>query len=210
MSRQLLTAAVLAAAFAAPFAHAEEFDCRSSGGTSPYPVVLTGEHDHLRYAPDVSGLLLREFAAYAAVFDGPDDDNGDGEADLTGNPTFVAYHLIGVGPSPDGAYREPDVSIDRPQDWYRGEDLSFMWTARPGPASRTPASMTAMTVSAGFGTAGISQWPITLNGSLQRRLATHTFSGTRLRKPPNSTKALGYILRRTQPQSRTLLAMPGS
>lgn len=112
-------------------ATADKFHCRSSDRTSPYPVEMTGQHDHLRYAPATIGLDVREFAAYTAVFDGTDDDNGDGTPDLTANPTFVAYHLRGVRPDSNGAYREPDVSIERPGDWYRAPDLDFLWTNRP-------------------------------------------------------------------------------
>lgn len=130
--RHILLATTLAVSLCG-WAHADNFVCRSQGGTSPYPVQERADLDHLRYAPVIgTDARIRRFAAYVAVFDDADDDNADGRADLTANPSFVSYHLRGVQPSSDGQYREPDISITRPNDWYRGEDLSDLWTGRPG------------------------------------------------------------------------------
>ncbi|GLK53966.1 MULTISPECIES: DNA/RNA non-specific endonuclease [Alphaproteobacteria] len=112
-------------------ASAERFDCGSDRGASPYVLAPTGVHDHRRFAPAGATGPTRDFAAFAAAFDDDDDDNQDGRPDLTGNPTWVAYHLLGVAPTADGAYEEPNVSIDRPDRWYRSDDLSNHWIARP-------------------------------------------------------------------------------
>ena len=127
--RSIIAAVAILAMPAA--AQAEAFRCESRSGASPYPDAATVTHDHRRYAPASTGETEREFTAFVAAFDGPDDDNGDGRPDLTGNPSWVAYHLIGVEPDDQGRFAEPDVSIRRPSVWYRSSDLAHHWTERP-------------------------------------------------------------------------------
>lgn len=112
-------------------AAAEKHVCESDRGNSPYPVVATPGYDHDRFAPK-EREVVKTFAAYVSSFDGDDDDNGDGKSDLLAVPEWVSYELKGVSPNADGEYSEPDISITRPNDWYRSPDLSFLWTNRPG------------------------------------------------------------------------------
>ena len=132
MMRTTVLSVVAAVALSVSPAGAERFHCDTVRGESPYANTATGLHDHLRYAPEATDEPVREFSAFAAAFDGPDDDNGDGRPDQTGNPSWVAYHLIGVGPNGDGRYVEPDVSVEAPRPWYRSVDLAHLWTDRPG------------------------------------------------------------------------------
>jgi len=110
---------------------AEKFICESDHGNSPYPISAMPNYDHDRYAPDEKEVLKR-FDAYASSFDGEDDDDGDGKGDLLAVPQWVSYELKGVSPNANGEYQEPDISIARPNDWYRAPDLSFLWTNRAG------------------------------------------------------------------------------
>ena len=116
-------------------AKAEKFTCESNRGLSPYPVIATPDHDHDRYAPDEKEKVKR-FGAYVSSFDGPDDDDGDGQADLLAVPQWVAYELKGLSPKSDGTFKEPDISIVRPGDWYKAPGLAFLWTNRPGVTKR--------------------------------------------------------------------------
>lgn len=124
------TIAAVALIAAVPEAGAEKFVCKSHNGTSPYPVVATPDHDHTRFGPDATELTKR-FGAYVASFDGEDDDTGDGVPDLLAVPQWVASELKGVQPDANGSYEEPDISIDRPGDWYKASEFAFLWTNRP-------------------------------------------------------------------------------
>lgn len=62
------------------------------------PVVIDPAYNHDKFRTVVKGIAgtdnhVREFRAYTSVFDGADDDNGDGEADYLGIPHFVAYEI---------------------------------------------------------------------------------------------------------------------
>ena len=131
--RSTVFAGLAAAVFAGACAYADPFVCETERARSPYPVSASPFHDHDRYAPRAASVI--EYAAFVSSFDGDDNDNGDGRPDRTAQPEWVAYQLIGVTPSPDGSYREPDVSIERPRSWYRTDMLSFLWEEggyRPG------------------------------------------------------------------------------
>lgn len=125
---RLRSVLLVCALHAGPAAHAEEFHCRTERGASPYALGPSRDHDHLRFAPRQRDRT-RAFHAFAASFDGTDDDDGDGAGDLRANPEWVAYHLRGVAPNDDGTFSEPDVSIRRPSPWYRSDDLAFVWQA---------------------------------------------------------------------------------
>lgn len=112
-------------------AAAEKFICESKRGLSPYRVQATPEHDHDRYAPKGRENFKR-FGAYVSSFDGPDDDDGDGKPDLLAVPQWVSYELKGLSPEADGSFKEPEISIDRPDDWYKAPGLAFLWTDRDG------------------------------------------------------------------------------
>ena len=112
-------------------AAAEKFICKSKRGLSPYRVQATPEHDHDRYAPKGRENFKR-FGAYVSSFDGPDDDDGDGKPDLLAVPQWVSYELKGLSPQADGSFKEPEISIDRPDDWYKAPGLAFLWTDRDG------------------------------------------------------------------------------
>lgn len=73
------------ALFFAPAAFAEQFTCETQRGSSPYVLGASQDHDHLRFAP-LQRDRTRAFHAFAASFDGPDDDDGDGVGDLRANP----------------------------------------------------------------------------------------------------------------------------
>lgn len=107
-------------------AQAERFHCATANSESAYPAGVQLEHDHIRFAPRPFELV-QEFEAFVASFDGPDDDDGDGHADLRATPQWVAYELIGLTPNARGAYVEPDISIDR--DWYRSAEFAFIYDA---------------------------------------------------------------------------------
>jgi DNA/RNA endonuclease G (NUC1) len=70
------------------------------------PIVPAQGYQHGRYAPVAeAGDFVKEFRAYLSVFDGRDDDNGDGISDLLGVPEFVAYEMkqaaVDPGPAPN-------------------------------------------------------------------------------------------------------------
>ncbi|TMP85491.1 hypothetical protein CWC05_18290 [Pseudoalteromonas ruthenica] len=113
-------------------AAAEKFKCLSNRGYSGHKIVLSTQYDHLKYLPQTEATFAKTFAAYHSVFDTDDDNNGDGIPDLLANPTVVSYHLIGVKPQGNGQYSEPTISIERPNDWYKGPGLSFLWENRRG------------------------------------------------------------------------------
>jgi DNA/RNA endonuclease G (NUC1) len=121
----------VALTLASSAALADKFECKSAGGLSPYQAAPSAIHDHDRFSPRISGIA-KEFAAYVGVFDDADDDDGDGSVDLLANPVFVAYELQGVERQADGTFAEPDVSIDRPDDWYKTPEFAFLWANRAG------------------------------------------------------------------------------
>lgn len=133
MFRQLTTlfGLVGAAVLASGNVVAEKFICESQRGFSPYSVQETPEHDHDRYAPKEREEFKR-FGAYVSSFDGADDDNGDGAADYLAVPQWVSYELKGLSPQEDGSFKEPDISIKRPNDWYKAPELAFLWNGRAG------------------------------------------------------------------------------
>ena len=133
MPRQLsvLCGAVVVVMSIGGEAAAEKFICESKRGLSPYLVQATPEHDHGRYAPKAREEFKR-FGAYVSSFDGTDDDNGDGQLDFLAVPQWVSYELKGLSPQADGSFKEPDISIKRPNDWYKAPGLAFLWTDRPG------------------------------------------------------------------------------
>jgi len=75
-------------------------------------------YNHKKYAPCIAEEdYTIEFAAFYSVFDGVDDDNGDGESDVLGIPEFVSYELraepVNYEPSPF-----------TPSRWITDEDLN--------------------------------------------------------------------------------------
>lgn len=56
----------------------------------PDPLDPTAEHDRWETQPRDT---VRDFRAYIASFDGPDDNDGDGESDLWGMPEWVSYEI---------------------------------------------------------------------------------------------------------------------
>jgi hypothetical protein len=114
-------------------AFAEKFKCGSARGFSPYDIQpISGEYDHLRFAP-ANAEKLKNFGPFVASMDGSDDANNDGNADLLAVPHWVAYELVGVKED-NGKYREPEISIDH--RWYKHNGLDFLWTDRPGVKKR--------------------------------------------------------------------------
>ncbi|WCL55604.1 DNA/RNA non-specific endonuclease [Gimibacter soli] len=118
-------------------AAAEKFTCGSDQGFSPYalPDAATLGFDHLKYAPlDREGV--RDYGVFASRFDGPDDD-GDGILDMRAGPVWVSYELKGLAdPGGDLSFKEPDISINRPGDWYKSTGYDFLWTQNPAVTKR--------------------------------------------------------------------------
>jgi DNA/RNA endonuclease G (NUC1) len=107
---------------------ADKYKCSSK----PYSLGISNSHNHEMFAPQLKrDSLVKRDISYIAVFDGLDDDNGDGKGDSLANPTFVAYQLKGVKPNNQGQYIEPKVSIQRPR-WYKEQSLSFLWGSKKG------------------------------------------------------------------------------
>lgn len=86
------------------------------------PIVLHPNYDHDRFGTHVTGSAgetnyVRRFRAYTTVFDGEDDDNGDGVEDRLGIPHFVAYEIKRYdGNLPKGP--------KRPSPWMTDKELS--------------------------------------------------------------------------------------
>lgn len=137
MSRCMVALSVVAmvVTFTGGDAVAKKYRCKSDRGLSPYGAQSTPDHDHDRYAPK-SREEVERFGAYVSSFDGRDDDDGDGQADLLAVPQWVSYELKGVSPQSDGSFKEPDISIHGPRDWYKAPGLAFLWTNRPGVRKR--------------------------------------------------------------------------
>lgn len=62
------------------------------------PINLHDDYSHDRFQTRVTGSAgkddhIRRFRAYVSVFDGADDDDGDGKPDALGIPHFVAYEI---------------------------------------------------------------------------------------------------------------------
>jgi DNA/RNA endonuclease G (NUC1) len=125
--------AILVAGLSSPTV-AQSFPC-SGASVSPYPALVTTDHDHARVAPEADGLT-KKFTAFVSTFDTADDDDGDGTADLRLNPEYVAYELRGLGPDPEGDYAEPRVSIERPGRWYVSPELGPLVDTIPDVSTR--------------------------------------------------------------------------
>jgi len=115
-----LSIALIALGLSSP-AWAAQFPC-SNAAVSPYPALEPTDHDHARWKPNANGLS-KQFTAFYSMFDGADDDTGDGQADLRLNPEFVAYELRGLAADAVGDYPEPSTSIRRPSRWYASPEL---------------------------------------------------------------------------------------
>jgi len=85
------------------------------------PIVLDDSYNHDKFGTVVTGTAgsdnhVRKFRAYTTVFDGADDDNGDGTVDLLGVPHFVAYEMKKYeGTLPTGP--------KRPSPWLTDKEL---------------------------------------------------------------------------------------
>jgi len=88
------------------------------------PIILDPSYEHDKFVTRVQGVAdytqgnyLRRFRAYITLFDGEDDDNGDGKPDFLGVPHFVAYEIKRYqGNLPAGP--------DRPSQWITDKDLA--------------------------------------------------------------------------------------
>ncbi len=103
MTRQFLTILALACLTSATFA----------ADLKPIELDQTYKHDKFGTQPTD---IVREFRAYTVSFDGLDDDNGDGNADLLGIPEFVAYEIKKYDD-------ELPAGPDRPSDWITDDVL---------------------------------------------------------------------------------------
>ena len=95
---------------------------------SPYTVSEPPpeyDHDGFGTTPVEIG---KTFSAYFSSFDGPDDDNGDGEGDILGIPQFVAYQIDAHEEvDEDGQFAKPK-SWPKPKQWYTevSPELAFV------------------------------------------------------------------------------------
>ena len=82
------------------------------------PIHLHPDYDHARYVtlPTDQSDIVRHFRAYTTVFDGADDDDGDGVPDALGIPEFVTYELKR---HPGNLGKAPD----RPSPWITDSAL---------------------------------------------------------------------------------------
>ena len=101
------------------------------------PIVLHPDYDHDRFGTHVTGEAgktnyRRAFRAYVTVFDGEDDDNGDGIEDRLGIPHFVAYEIKEhQGTLPKGPKR-PNTWITDKELWKKGvapRDATYKYSA---------------------------------------------------------------------------------
>ncbi|MBU2912708.1 DNA/RNA non-specific endonuclease [Reichenbachiella agariperforans] len=84
--------------------------CGQVPSTRYKPIVIDPSYEHNKWGVLPSDLLYH-FAAYTSSFDGMDDNNGDGSADLWGIPEWVAYEVKAKNPN----LVEPDYN--RPSKW---------------------------------------------------------------------------------------------
>lgn len=115
-------ACLFAAVILAGSAYAAEFK----------PIDLLPDYDHDRFKTVVEGSAgtdnhIRKFRAYISVFDGADDDDGDGKPDALGIPHYVAYEIKRF----DGTL---PPSPERPNTWIRDKKLRKL---RLGPTDST-------------------------------------------------------------------------
>lgn len=104
-------------------AYGAKFECDSVKGLSPYPIT-TNTNLHLKHAPSNTDQL-RVFGGYVSSFDGSDGPAG---YEFLAIPEWVSYHLKGLQPP----YKEPKISIEPPNNWYKDLELSYLWENRPG------------------------------------------------------------------------------
>ncbi len=95
---------------------------------SPYAVTEPPsgyDHDRFGTAPVEIG---KTFAAYFSNFDGPDDDNGDGEGDILAIPQFVAYQIDAVGEVDKHGNFAKAKTWKGPKPWYTDDssELRFV------------------------------------------------------------------------------------
>ena len=77
------------------------------------PIVLNSEYEHDKWKT-VPRDVIREFAAFTVSFDGADDNNGDGDADLWGIPEWVAYEIKRV---------QNEHNLEGRPKWFTDDEL---------------------------------------------------------------------------------------
>lgn len=120
-------------------AFADRFMYESVQGPSPLNVSLSGGANHARFAVDRPDEF-KSFSAFVSSLNGSDDDDRDGRGDLRAPPEWVAYEparLVEKG----GQFAEPDISIERPGDWYKSP--KFFLYGLPAQTFAGAASTTA-------------------------------------------------------------------
>lgn len=86
--------------------------CFAQPEPRPDPLDPTYEHDRWETKPKD---IVRHFRAYSTSFDGPDDNDGDGDSDLWGIPEWVSYEIrAGV---------DQPAFEDRPSPWLTDRAL---------------------------------------------------------------------------------------
>ena len=131
---RLVPVASLLAVLLAPVADAGQCETdktkvgRLTRYLSPYDVSQPPpgyDHDRFGTAPVEIG---RTFSAYFSSFDGPDDDNRDGEGDTLAIPQFVAYQIDAFGEVDEhGNFAKPKTWAE-PKPWYTDDspELRFV------------------------------------------------------------------------------------
>jgi DNA/RNA endonuclease G (NUC1) len=84
-----------------------------SGEFDLKPVILDKSYEHDKWDIQPKDLFF-EFAAYSVSFDGPDDDNGDGNPDLWGIPEWVSYEIKKV---------DREFNLKNRPDWKSDRNL---------------------------------------------------------------------------------------
>ena len=56
------------------------------------PIILDASYEHDKWQTTPRDMI-RQFAAYTSSFDGPDDNDGDGEPDTLGIPEWVSFEI---------------------------------------------------------------------------------------------------------------------
>ena len=102
------------------------------------PINLDPSYNHDRFSTVVTGPAgeqnhIRNFRAYMTVFDGADDDNGDGVEDRLAIPHYVAYEMRRY----EGTLKK---GPKRPSPWITDKKL---WKLRLAPKDQTYAYSTA-------------------------------------------------------------------
>jgi len=81
----------------------------------PKPIVPAEGYEHDKWQTKPTEVA-RKYRAYELSFDGKDDDTGDGDGDMNGQPEWVAYEVQDTGGKRKSGNKRPS--------WFTDKDLS--------------------------------------------------------------------------------------